>query len=334
MRWTYGPTLCSDLNRMNSSATATLHPDASTSATAFNRVSIVVKGGWLKTAMIRDEELVEGETVGDPASFLAALEKNGPKADIFAFSQKPPQRDPIHPYYHNFDNLAVIPITTFKAWLESLSQDTRRNVRRAAKRGITVNAIEFSDELARGIKEIYDETPHRQGRHFWHYGKDFSVVKAEAATYLERSQFIGAYNGSELIGFAKMVFVDNTARILHILSKTKHQDKRPTNALIAKAVEICEEKKIPQLIYCKYSYGKGDDDSLTTFKRHSGFERVDFPRYYVPLTTKGRLAIKLGLHLGFKELVPRNVLALLRKIRAKYYEGSNRPPTNQEATAN
>ena len=41
-----------------------------------------------------------------------------------------------------------------------------------------------------------------------------------------------------------------------IIAKIKHRDKAPMNALVAKAVEICAENKIPYLVYDKAYYGK------------------------------------------------------------------------------
>ena len=38
--------------------------------------------------------------------------------------------------------------------------------------------VPFDDALVRGISRIYDETPTRQGRRFWHYGKDLDAAKA------------------------------------------------------------------------------------------------------------------------------------------------------------
>ena len=73
----------------------------------------------------------------------------------------------------------------------------------------------------------------------------------------------------------------------------KHFDKRPTNALIAKAVEICEQRGFAYLTYCNYVYND-PDSSLTEFKRRNGFEQVLVPRYYIPLTLQGRIALKLG----------------------------------------
>ena len=41
---------------------------------------------------------------------------------------------------------------------------------------------------------------------------------------------------------------------MQVLSKMGHLDKSPQNALIAKAVEICENEGIPYLTYANYVY--------------------------------------------------------------------------------
>ena len=51
--------------------------------------------------------------------------------------------------------------------------------------------------------------------------------------------FLGAYYENELVGFIRLIYVGKEASIIQVLSKMKHYDKRPTNALISKAVEIC-----------------------------------------------------------------------------------------------
>ena len=60
------------------------------------------------------------------------------------------------------------------------------------------------------------------------------TIRADTATYLERSEFLGAYYNGELIGFLKIVYVDQLGCLMQIMSKIGHQDKRPTNALIVK----------------------------------------------------------------------------------------------------
>ena len=36
----------------------------------------------------------------------------------------------------------------------------------------------FDDEFITGMTRIFNETPVRQGRRFWHYGKDFDTVRS------------------------------------------------------------------------------------------------------------------------------------------------------------
>ena len=177
---------------------------------------------------------------------------------------------------------------------------------------------EYDDAFVRGIMSIYNESPIRQGRRFWHYGKDFEMVKKENGTFLERSEYVGAFLGDELIGFIKMVYVDQMACTLQVISKQQHHDKKPTNALIAEAVQICENKAVTHLMYGSYNYD-GRETSLTEFKRRNGFRPVVYPRYYVPLTAKGNLAMRLRLHHGVKKLIPRRLVERLRDVRSLFY---------------
>jgi hypothetical protein len=163
-----------------------------------------------------------------------------------------------------------------------------------------VNGAQFDDEFVNGIQRIYNETPIRQGRRFWHFGKDFETVKRENATYLERSEFLGAYFNEELIGFIKIIYVDRIATLIQIISRNEHQDKSPVNAMLAKAVEVCEKKGISFLLYGKYLYDSNERSPLTDFKRRNGFEEIRYPRYFLPLSAKGRLVLRWGLHKGAK----------------------------------
>jgi hypothetical protein len=296
---------------------------------------IITTGVWLRTAAIRDDDYYEGDPSMAPVTLIRGFRRAGGKADIFTFFQRVPDVSPRHRYPVYWDNVAAIPLTTYAAWWGSLPQETRRNVRLAAKRGVLVSAVPFTDELCRGIMGLYNETPVRQGRRFWHYGKDFDTVKRENSTFEGRSEFIAAYYGAELIGFIKMVRTGNLAGIMQILSKASHQDKRPTNALIAKAVEICVAKGMSHLLYCKYVYHKNYKDALTEFKRRNSFQQVSFPRYFVPLTLKGRLAIALKLQLGPGEFLPQSLVVVLLNARARWHArklGQNDHKTPQAAS--
>jgi hypothetical protein len=65
-----------------------------------------------------------------------------------------------------------------------------------------------------------------------------------------------------------------------------------------------------------------DDSSLTEFKRRCGFEMIRVPRFYVPLTLKGRLAIKCGAHRGWTGLIPKRIQTQLKRLRTRWYETS------------
>jgi hypothetical protein len=181
-----------------------------------------------------------------------------------------------------------------------------------------VRKSEFDDDYVRGIMGIYNETPIRQGRKFWHYGKDFEHVRAENGTYADRSVFLAAYHENEMIGYCKVVFDDSSAAIMQILSKMSHYDKRPNNALLSEAVRECSSRNIPYLLYEKYVYGNKTDSPLTEFKRRNGFVRVDVPRYLVPLTMKGRLFVSLGLHIPVRDRIPSWLKHRLIDIRQKW----------------
>jgi hypothetical protein len=278
---------------------------------------VVVNGRWLKIASIHDESFIAGTVVDNPDELISQMKARGMRADILTFSQKIYEKEPQFPYHYDWDNAAIASTTSFEEWWTALPQVVRKNVRRAERRGIKVRTVSFDDEFARGIKSIYDETPIRQGRRFWHYGKDLETVTRENSSYLDRSEFIGAYAGAELVGFMKFVYVDRVAVMMQILSKAAHSDSRPMNALIAKAVEVCASKGIPYLMYSKFTYGNKAHSQIADFKRHNGFAQMDFPRYYVPLTLQGSLAMRLRLYRGVLGLLPPSMISLLSELRAE-----------------
>jgi hypothetical protein len=276
-----------------------------------------VTGTFLKIASIKDELCDDG--VHTPETIINELKKTG-TADIFTFDQKLPETDPRFKYYFEWDNLAVLHIKSFEHWWnKQIHNDARRMVRKAEKKGVVAKVVPFTDELVRGIKDIYDESPIRQGKLFWHYKKDFKTIKEDNLPFLERSEFIGAYYNNELIGFEKIIYTGNRADPTQLISKIKDRDKSPTNAIVAKCVETCAQRGISFLTYANYVYGRKGTDSLGEFKKRNGFEKVGIPRYYIPLTIKGELALKLKLHRDLIEMIPSFLLVFLLKLRSKFY---------------
>jgi hypothetical protein len=292
---------------------------------------VISEGKWWKLGSVHDEEWLADESVSNPERFLAELKRSGLKVDIFTFSQKIPDNQARYSYKMEWDNAAAIPLQSFSGWWGKLPQVTRKNVRRSAKRGVTVREVPFDDSLVHSIVAIYNETLIKQGIPFAHHGKDFETVKKELSSMLDRSEFLGAFCDNEMIGFIKVVYMRGVAAILHIVSMDQHYDKRPANALITRLIEVCEQKKMTHVLYGKYSYGNKTNSPLAEFKHRMGFEEMLFPRYFVPLTLKGSLVLRLGLHRGLIGSLPSWLIPFLIRSRAKFYRLSARMKPGSKA---
>jgi len=261
------------------------------------------------------------EFLDSPEEALEFLRCSGRRVDLFTFIQRLSEPSPKYTYPMEWDNFAALRLSSFDDWMARLRPRIRTTVRKTEKDGVLVREVPFDDALTRGIHAIYNETPIRQGRRFWHYGKDLEAVRRVSATFLDRSVFIGAFFQEKLIGFAKLVGSQDwqQAGLMHILSSIQHRDKAPTNALIAQAVRSCAERQVKYLWYTNFTYGKRQHDSLAEFKRRNAFEKVEVPRYYVPLTAVGRVALRLGLHRGLIDYVPAPVAVAYRSVRKSWY---------------
>ena len=281
---------------------------------------ILVEGRILRIAQPHGDRY---RFLDDPARIIGALRGCGVRVDLFTFAQRLPESEPQFSYEFEWDNLAVLPITTFEDWwTKELGFKARNKAKQAEKNGVMLREVPFDDALVEGIREIYNECPIRQRRRFPHYGKDFETVRREEATFLDSSIFIGAYSEDKLIGFVKLVPDETGAQagLMNIISMIKHRDKVPQNALIAHAVRACATRGIRHLVYSRFDYGKKEHDGLRDFKQRNGFRRVDTPRYYVPLTPLGWAAFRLGLHHNMSERIPESIAMRLRDLRAGWYE--------------
>lgn len=277
-----------------------------------NEKEIVVNGKFIKIASHKDEWFKD---IQDPKAVLTNIKKNKIKADIFTFVQRLPDVTPKYNYHLEWDDVATLKVSSFDHWWNKQIDAKTRNVgRKAEKKGVVIKVAPFDDEFAKGITTIFNETPVRQGKPFWHYGKDFKTIKHEMSDKLDQSEFIGAYYDNKLIGFIKLLYGDNSLDITEILSMIEHRDKAPTNALVVKAVQICADRKIPYLNYAHWPRG-----SLADFKSNNGFEKVDLPRYYIPLNAKGFIALKLNIHHRIRDLIPERLMLRLIELRKKWY---------------
>jgi len=272
----------------------------------------VISGRALRIVKLLEEDY---EDVEDPQSTIAILSALRSKPDIFTFWQRLPDTEPRYPYYMERDYIAAIPVTSYTYWREKqISPKARNKLRKGEKAGVTVKEAAFDDAFVSGMVDIFNETPIRQDRPFWHFGKNFDTVKREFSRFLFREELLGAYVNDELIGFVMLAHAGRYAYLGQILSKIRHRDKAPNNLLIAKSVEICAKKNIPYLAYAKWPEG-----SLADFKEQSGFKKYGLPRYFVPLTTVGSVALKCNLHHGVTGLLPSSTIGCLREVRNRWY---------------
>jgi hypothetical protein len=278
-----------------------------------------IAGGLIRIGRLEADQYY---FVDDPEQMIERLRNCGTRIDLFTFLQRLPETTPKYSYPMVWDNLAVLAVSTFENWWDNQIRSYPRNrARQAEKRGVTIRETTFDEALVQGIWEIYNECPLRQGKPFLHYGKSIDAVREMSATFPDSSIFIGAYLGHKLIGFVKLV-TDETrtqTNLMHIVSMIQHKDKAPTNALIAQSVRSCAARGIRYLVYQNFSYGKKQADSLSHFKEINGFQRVDLPRYYVPLTSIGWAAFRLGLYNSIWDRIPEPVAATFRRARSFWY---------------
>ncbi len=275
-----------------------------------------ISGRLIKTARLTDEWYRD---VDDPSSLIETLKsdfRNGRlNADIFTFWQRLPEINRKYDYFTEWDSIAAIPIKDYPFWWEhQINPKVRNMVRKAENKGVETRIVEYSDEFVRGMTKIFNEAPLRQGRPFWHFGKDFETVKREFARNIFREDLIAAYYRNELVGFIMLADAGRFAMTTQILGSLHHRDKSVINALLAKAVRICEEKQRSYLVYASWV-----DGTLGDFKRHNGFERIDVPRYFIPLSLKGFLSLKGHLHRGASRWLPAKVASVLKGLRNEYY---------------
>jgi hypothetical protein len=284
----------------------------------------VKKKLFFKVASDKQEYL---QDVNPTEDFIEKLA--GTEADILTFVERkwccPLAKQQKH-WAKTEDNVALLQLTTYDQWWGDIGKKTRNMVRKAEKSGVETEVVEPDEKLAEGIWKIYNETPIRQERAFPHYGTSLQAV-TRSMLAVRNCTFIGSFFQGELIGFIQLLHNSGGAMVSQILSLQNYWDKSVNNALIAKAVEFCANNKIRWLLYGRM----GNHPSLDKFKQSNGFSKFSVVRYYVPITRKGKLAVKLGLQRESKDVLPEPLKAWLiplynwvsrNKIRAKQVSSS------------
>ena len=278
------------------------------------RSQICVTGRFLKTARPKSEWL---DDIEDPESIIRELKEQNVRADLFTFWQRYPDAKPKFPYHMEWDNWAVLPVTSYEDWFNhQIQRNTRTAIRKASKMGVEAKIAPLNDEFIAGVMKIFNETPFRRGKKFAHYGESFQEVEEELNKESARTDFIGAYYQGEMIGFTQQVYTKECAHPFGDLILTVHRDKSPNNALLAKAVEACASRGVKYMVYGIFDYGTGGD-GLTEFKIRNGFQKVLVPRYFIPLTLRGRIGLSLNLHRGLRGIIPKKLLKTVADMQKK-----------------
>ncbi len=274
------------------------------------KTEISVSGRVLKIAKLRHEWF---EYLDDPMAFIGEI-RRAHVADILIFLQEAHIERPSFSFRKEVASNSLLTFKSFDDWWNGLHFKARNKARKAQKSGVELRPAKLDDDFVRGVEVIYNESPLRQGRKFTHYGKNFETIKNDLSSFPECTFFIGAYHKDKLIGFMKLFEGNKILRTVHIIANFADRDKCAMDALIAKAVEIADQKKIYHL-----HYGDWAHRGLGAFRVKFGFERHDCPRYFVPLTWRGEWALKTGMHKPLRDRIPQSWIDRMVSVRKKIY---------------
>src|SRR5215469_10308876 len=86
-----------------------------------------------------------------PDPLIEVLRSSDSRPDLFTFTQTILETKPKYSYPMEWENLAVLPVTTFDDWWELVGKKTRNKVRLPEKKGVQIREVPFDDNLVRGI---------------------------------------------------------------------------------------------------------------------------------------------------------------------------------------
>ena len=94
---------------------------------------IKIQGTFVRIARIDGDKY---KFLDDPESVLAGLRKSDIRADLFTFMQRLPETSPKYRYPMEWDNLAVLPVSTFENWwTDQIGFKARNKAKQAGEKG-------------------------------------------------------------------------------------------------------------------------------------------------------------------------------------------------------
>jgi hypothetical protein len=107
-----------------------------------------IKGKLIRTAFLEGEGC---QSLEEPEPLLERLRKSRIRIDLFTFIQKLSETSRKYDYSMEWDNLAVLPVSTFEHWSTQQSGFEPGNKARHAEKKVVVREVPVDDVLVRGI---------------------------------------------------------------------------------------------------------------------------------------------------------------------------------------
>ncbi len=107
-----------------------------------------IKGKLIRTAFLEGEGY---QALEEPEPLLERLRKSPIRIDLFTFIQKLSETSPKYDYPMEWDNLAVLPVSTFEHCSTQQSGFEARNKAKHAEKKVVVREVPVDDVLVRGI---------------------------------------------------------------------------------------------------------------------------------------------------------------------------------------
>src|SRR6202021_490281 len=102
---------------------------------------IKIKGKLIRIAQIDGDKF---KFVDDPKPTIEYLRQDNSRPDIFTFMERLPDTSPRFSYPMEWDNLAVLTISSFDHWWnETIGFKARNKAKQAAKKGVIVGEVTF-----------------------------------------------------------------------------------------------------------------------------------------------------------------------------------------------
>src|SRR5947208_15727444 len=104
-------------------------------------VDICVTGRLVRVARLADEGYV---FLRDPDAVVDSLRRSAARVDVLTFIQRLAETAPQYKYPIEWDNLAVLPVSTFDHWWKQQIRSLARNrAKQAEKKGLTIREVPF-----------------------------------------------------------------------------------------------------------------------------------------------------------------------------------------------